>query len=160
MAFLALAAMLGLFQVHTTTDARTIQLGRWSLELAADRFTGTIACRLRVSKAVFDEKAATFEFGHSVDTSDAFYRIEDGPVLAWRSLIPSLVAQGVKVQNDDLANPSGGRVPIPLKLLSDARSVEIRPDVHHRPKLFKLNGLQSAIERANERGCHFWAEGR
>jgi hypothetical protein len=101
-----------------------------------------------------------FSLGNQVDTAEALYKIDDGPVKSWRALAPRLVAVGVKIQDDSLANPSQGRVILQLADVIAAREVDIRPAGQKSPRRFRLVDLAAAIDLATQRGCHLASERR
>ena len=138
------------------TDVRpasAARFGGWILKVARDPFTGARTCTLRAHRMAFDKGAVGFGFSPRLDTFEAVYRVDSGPPHAWRANVMTLAAHGVVFQTDDLPNPSGGLVILPISALRDAREVWIRPSPRSRPTAFRLQHLASALEVAQRRGC-------
>jgi hypothetical protein len=151
---LAIVALMLPWHASTVKESDT-QFGQWQLERVIDTFAHAQTCRLVHAHVVVTTAAARLELGKSVDTADALYRIDGGPLLAARLDIPRLVAAGVKVQDDSVPNPSGGAVIVPISRLKDASRVDVRPNAKSPIYNFTLRGLASALQRANDRGCGF-----
>ena len=129
------------------------QIVPWRLEVKHDPFTGAISCSLRAPRMSFDHGALTFQFSRSTDTFDAIYRIDAGQPFSWRISAMSLAAHGVQIQNDDPANPSGGRVIIPYNALIGGQTVWIRPGPKAAAWPFKIEGLTAELMAAKSQGC-------
>lgn len=132
----------------------------WRYDAVKDSFAGGASCKLRRGEIEISHGFATFNLGKEVDTADALYRIDEGPVKPWRALIPRLVAAGLKVQDDSLANPSGGQLILPLADIVAAREVDIRPASQRNPRRFRLIALAPAIDLAALRGCQVETKSR
>jgi hypothetical protein len=125
----------------------------WRYDLVNDRFAGGESCKLSRGGIDISRGFATFNLGKDVDTADALYRVDNGPVKPWRTLAPRLVAAGVKIQDDSVANPSRGQVILPLADIIAGREVDIRPAGRKNPRRFKLVALAPAVDLAALRGC-------
>lgn len=129
------------------------RLDQWTYELHHDAFTGKLTCNLESRNISILHGAAVFRFGNGVDTSDAVFRVDDGPAESARALALDLLHRGVSVQDEALANPSRGLVMIPVERLEQAREVTIRPSVGARPRKFLVVGLKAALAAAQSSGC-------
>lgn len=94
-----------------TVAVKTGEVKHWRYERVSDQFAGTERCRLSRGSVEVDGRVVRLRLGAGVDTADAEYRIDDGPVRTWRYDIPSLVAAGVAVRSDNLANPAAASSP-------------------------------------------------
>jgi hypothetical protein len=150
---LLLALSIWPFASHPViTEARGVAK-HWSFDLVKDRFSGGTSCHLNRGAVEVSKGFVAFKLGKAVDTADALYKIDDQPARRWRQVIPVLVAHGLTVQDDSLANPSGGVVTLPLADVMNAHEVEIRPAGDRKPRSFPIYALSIAVERAAERGC-------
>jgi hypothetical protein len=128
--------------------------GRWHVQTRRDAFSGHLECRAFAGGARYERRAVVFHLPSSLDTSDAAYRIDWGPVFWSRDDAPALAHLGFALHNDDdLRNPSGGLVRVPVGRLLAARLVSIEVKRGRDPFLFKINGLAAALEAARKAGC-------
>lgn len=132
----------------------------WHYDHVKDRFAGGESCTLRRGDIEISRGFATFSLGRDVDTADAQYRVDNGPVKPWRTLAPRLVAAGVKIQDDSLTNPSRGQVILPLDDIIAGREVDIRPAGRGNPRRFKLISMAPAVDLAALRGCQVETKSR
>jgi hypothetical protein len=139
---------------HTLSSAR-YRLRGWTINVTYDRFTHETQCTLAKNRMSVDGSTLIFQFKASLDTADAWYRLGSAPPQPWRALIPDLMASGIKVRSDDLLNPSQGRIPIPLGMLSREPLVQIQSGPRNAPASFSIAGLFDAIAAANAQGCRF-----
>lgn len=137
------------------THSEKIADGAWTLILSRNRFTGATTCMLKGRRMEVRGPALVLQFPKSVDTSDAWIRIGAEDAWPWRRLIPDLHQMGVRLREDDLENPSQGRVAIPIRLLVDATTLVVAPSERSQTRRFTVSGLSDALERANGRGCAF-----
>jgi hypothetical protein len=91
--------------------------------------------------------------GRGVDTSDAWYKLDDQPARPWRDLRAELVAAGSLAEAERLDNPSGGWVLIPLQEARGAARASILLKRGAHPKIFKLNGFWPLLVNTDEMGC-------
>jgi hypothetical protein len=129
-------------------------LGPWSLTLATDRFSGLRTCKLSRKGVDYERSALVFHLPRKIDTADAIYRIDNGAPFAAAKDLPELARQGFALENDDLANPSGGLVRIPTDRLGLARTVSIETRPRVRLFSFRIDGFASALATAREAGCY------
>ena len=141
------------FMRHENAPDRRDRIGQWALDVKRDSFTGTVSCSLKAPRMSFDRAAVTFQFSPRTETFDAVYRVDAGPALSWRISAMALAAHGVRLQNDDALNPSGGRVILPYSAVVGAKTVWIRPGPKARPRPFTIEGLSTAVAAARQAGC-------
>jgi hypothetical protein len=132
---------------------RRHKIGRWTLEVTHDPFTGVIGCRLLAHGMTLEAGVMRFDFGANVRTFEAVYRIDGGPATAWRANAMELAAAGAPLESESLDNPSGGRVLTPLKALIGARAIAIRPSPASEARTYQLVGLGQALHAAAGAGC-------
>lgn len=125
----------------------------WRLEVAQDRFDGRTRCELRRGAVSVRHGVASFTFGRATPTAAAEFRIDAGPPQKAADVAEEAAGLGAAIAGDDLRNPSGGRVAIPLRLLTQARQVSIRPHPRSAHRDFDLGGLDTALARGQVQGC-------
>lgn len=130
-----------------------LQAGRWTIEIDDDRFAGAIRCVVRGPGIAVGPVAAVFALPRSTPSFDAIYRIDQGPPVVWRTVAIDLAAHGVRIEHDDLKNPSAGQVPVPLAAVANAQSIAIRADPAAPAYVFALDGLSTALAAAARAGC-------
>lgn len=128
--------------------------GLWRLDVAQDRFSGAIACRLRAHRGrqIYRAGAVGFEVG-APSQIGAAYRIDGGAPVAARNAVPRLIALQAPLDRGGMDNPAGGYVWIPFEALRSANSVAIEPRPGARPRVVRLAGLAALHDRAVARGC-------
>jgi hypothetical protein len=136
-------------QPHT----RTSRVGAWKLDVTYDPFTGLTGCRLRGSGITYDGRAVTFQLPRRINTFEAQYRVDYGPVISWRSNAVTLARSGAALQDGPLSNPSAGRVLTPLSTIITARMISIQAAPGAPERLFRLNDLRSALDVAKASKC-------
>jgi hypothetical protein len=151
-------ALLGLFHNGDATEHRDVRVQHahvagWRLEVRGDRFTGQTTCALRRDDIVYDHGVVTFALGHRVDTANATYRLDDGPVRRAGDVAVEAAGLGARFDSQNLDNPSNGEVRIPAKDLGDARKIYIRANTKMTHRIFDLAGLPRALEAAKARNC-------
>jgi hypothetical protein len=129
------------------------RFGGWALLVRRDDFTGQVSCELRDHRMFRLKSAMVFQFPRTIDTFDASYRVDGAPAISWRVNAMSLASGGVQFSDSSLANPSGGRVMIPLEALAGAHMVLIRPTATARPTSFYLRDLPAALAAMRTAGC-------
>ncbi len=137
----------------TTVTSRHERVGQWLLTVTRDPFAQTTVCDLRGRSMLLARGAMTFYFGGKTETLDALYKVDDGRAVSWRVNAVALAASGALTQSEDLANPSGGRVAVPVKTLAGARYISIRPSLHVRARVYSVADLPAALARADADGC-------
>jgi hypothetical protein len=128
--------------------------GDWRLDVARDRFSGAVACRLRAhgGRQIYRAGAVGFAVG-APDQTGAAYRIDGGEPVAARDDLAQLIAQRVPLERGGMDDPSGGYVWIPFSRLGQASQVAIEPRPGARPKVVRLAGLVALHDLALQRGC-------
>ncbi len=123
------------------------------LHVKYDSYTGLRSCKLSGRHMDYSPGVITFEYSPRTDTSVATYRIDYGVVKTWSSARIDLIKLGQPLQVDSADNPSGGRVPLPLSYLDDAKTVLIRTSARGHPRLFDFSGFPAAMAEAQKDGC-------
>ena len=128
--------------------------GAWRLEVARDRFSGAIACRLQAHRGrqIYRMGAVGFAVG-ARNQAEAAYRIDFGDPVPARNDVPRLIALQVPFERGGMDNPAGGYVWIPFDRLRAANSVAIEPRPGARPRQVRLDGLTALHDRAVAQGC-------
>jgi hypothetical protein len=157
---LAAAGLVAVLWPFPPAQVRTSHyvLPTWGFSQSRDRFTGETRCRLyqgaaSSAKVTYADHALTFHFARRINTLDADFRIDGGPVHRWQDEFPALVRVGAPLQNTSMTNPTGGLVTLPVDELKGAHTVAIRSTPKSRPELFTIDGFADAISAAEARGC-------
>ena len=125
----------------------------WTYEVRDDRFANLKSCTLYRRSVTYANGTLTFHLPRDTDTSQAVYRIDDSAIQPWRVAAMELASDGISLQHDDLRNPSGGLVPIPVRRLTNAHLVIIRPNEKAKPVKFRVEGFSTAMAAATAAGC-------
>ena len=128
------------------------RIGGWTLHIRSDRFSGGRTCRLSRDHVEYQRGALVFRVSRRSSTLTAVYRIDGGAARAASADALELARMGFAIYQDDLADPSGGVVRIPIGRLRDAKSVAI--EVRREPVTFKVAGLDAALAAAGKAGCN------
>jgi hypothetical protein len=132
---------------------RTLRVGEWKAEINTDRFTGEISCALTGRRMSFHRDTLVFRLGRDVDSSQAFFRIDNGPVRSVSEPRLQNETHGFFVDSGPIDNPSGGKVALPLSAVQGAKQVDIRASTRHPPRVFDVSGLADALAAAKAAGC-------
>lgn len=127
--------------------------GGWRLSRTDDAFTGVSGCRLERRDVRLSSGVVTFSFGGRIDTANALYRLDGGPVRPAGELGPEVAGHGVSYMSGDTWNPSHGRVRVPWTTLAGARRIDIRANARRQPRAFALDSLDAAVAAARQGGC-------
>jgi hypothetical protein len=155
----ALALLSGLFHPGGSPASRPdlqvqhYRVTGWRLEVRRDRFTDVAACTIQRSDITYDRGLLTFRFGHRIDTANALFRVDDGPVRTAGSVAVKAAGMGARFNGPNLANPSDGEVHIPADDVAQAARISIKPNSKMTHRTFDLTGLSNAIETAKAKGC-------
>ncbi|HWE98529.1 MAG TPA: hypothetical protein VG248_01925 [Caulobacteraceae bacterium] len=133
-------------------DSR-FRVGRWLLHVRRERFTGAETCSVEARREHIERQALVLQFPRAVDTANASYRIDGAAALNVADDRPGLAIQGFQVWKDDLANPSGAVVRVPLSRLSGAQAVRVEPRRNGHVWAFRVEGLSAALAAAKREGC-------
>jgi hypothetical protein len=137
---------------------RVIREPTWYVSVRRDRFTGGLECRLFQGQrkhplVAYARKSLSFRFATHLNTLEAAYRVDAGPVVSWNAIYPALISQGVTLPAVSMDNPTDGQVILPMSVLAGGHAVTIRPTSRSRPQAFYLDGLGDALANATARGC-------
>ena len=143
-----------LFPRHPVIASERLREGDWQLDIARNRFSQQVVCRLRTSngRAVYRSGAVGFKFERTWSVADAIYRIDNGPPRASRDDLPLLLALGTPVDRGGMTNAYQGTVWIPAGLVAQADSV-IQPRRDRIARRFRYHGFKRLRDLAAERGC-------
>jgi hypothetical protein len=152
----ALAALLALPFTggHPADEQRQHHhMGAWSLSVTHDRFAGQVKCKVAAHAMDFERQALVIRLPAKTDTSEAVYRVDGGPARPVRGDQMELADLGFALHQGDLANPSGGLVRVPARLLADAHQVSVQARPGAKVFNFRITGLDAALETARLAGC-------
>ena len=150
---LALITLLQLFPHYREAHPRHWHIQHWAIEVDTHRFTGAKSCRLERERVSYRREALVFRFAEHIDTSGATYRIDAGTPQSAKADLVTLAKLGFALYSNDLDNPTGGIVRIPIARLESARSVWIQPRTDHYPVEFPIAGLAAALDSERAAGC-------
>lgn len=125
----------------------------WKLEVSQDQFAGRTVCTLSHGPITVRHGVAEFRFSGSTNTANAEVRIDGGAAAPAGSMAVEAAGLGARFGGQNLKNPSDGRVEVPLRLVANAATVSIRPDMRSSRRDYSLKGLSQALAAAEERGC-------
>jgi hypothetical protein len=128
-------------------------IGAWRLVVETDRFTGRLTCQLQRGGIAYERQALVFHLSSRVDTTNAAYRIDGGPTVWSRTDAMELAGLGFALYNDDLANPSGGLVRVPMRRVMGAHAISIQPKANASAIKFNIQGFDLAMKAADKAGC-------
>ena len=129
------------------------RFGDWTLSVRTDSFSTGHVCKLTRPHAEYQRQAVVFHLSPSTDTSAAVYRIVGGVPMTVQADQSELARLGFNLHDDNLDNPSGGLVRIPISRLVAAGDVRIETAAFSRSIKFNLGGLKPALEAAKAAGC-------
>jgi len=125
----------------------------WTLVVEKDRFSGDVQCRGLGRGMTYKDGVLTFHMGRSVNTAQAEFRLDQGPAKAAGDFAVEAAGRGAAFRTDNLLNPSGGLVHLPIETVRPATTVSIRADRDRRARTYRLRGLERTLEAAKAQGC-------
>lgn len=134
-------------------DVSTVHKAGWTVNIRRDNFTKTTTCTLKTRSVEFHSGVVVFRMGASVNTDDAWFRIDDGPARSVADLVRQDQDLGYFSGQGPIDNPSGGEVGLPRASLDGAKHVTIRATPRSAPRLFDLTALPDLLAAAKARGC-------
>ena len=134
-------------------DVSSVRKADWTLNIRRDNFTKTTTCSLKTRSVEFHNGVVIFRLGVSVDTDDAWFRIDDGPARGVSETVRQDQQLGYFSGHGPIDNPSGGEVALPRSYLDGAKRVTIRATPRSTPRLFDLTALPDALAAAKAGGC-------
>jgi hypothetical protein len=151
---LALTSVLHPFQHHRpqVTQHRYVT-GGWLLTVGADRFTDALTCSLKTRTMHYRNRTLIFRLRHGIDTTHAFYKIDDGPAAPVSKAFHDVETHGFFPRRGWVDDPAGGEVALPVSYLRDADRVWIRASTTMTPAVFRVNRLDDALDEARAQGC-------
>ena len=134
-------------------DTWAVRKADWTVNIRRDNFTKTVSCSLKSRTVDFHNGFVVFRLGASVDTDNAFFRIDGGPARSIDEAVRQDQQLGYFSGRGPIDNPSGGEVALPRSYLDGARQVIIRATPRSKPRLFDLTRLPDALAAAKAGGC-------
>lgn len=140
---------------HPPVARNHATVGDWRLDIARNRFSQDMTCRLRArhKRAFYQAGAVAFRFDDDWDVAAAVYRIDGKEPRRWREDLPELVRIGAPIDRGGVENAMRGLVWIPLRRLTEANSIAIQPRTDRVATTFHFRGLKGLYETAIARGC-------
>jgi hypothetical protein len=160
LATLALSLLASIWPFHGKPQVTTQRYAEplWKVAISRDRFTKGASCVVYQGTRSHPLVSATrtavrFHFPRRDDVSQAWYAFDGGPAKPWKLDAPTLVTLGVSLDGQDIRNPSGGVLVLPIAEVKGAHIVSIRLDDKHGPHRFGLDGMNDALASAEAQGC-------
>lgn len=125
----------------------------WTLIIERDRFNGGVRCHAFTRDITYESGVLTVHFGSRTNTALAEYRLGAGAVRPAADHVLEAAGLGASFRTRDLANPSGGRVHLPIDVVGDAQSLDVRPNPDRQARQFSLVGLDAVRAEAQAQGC-------
>jgi hypothetical protein len=135
------------------TEKRYRPVRGWTLVVEKDRFSGEVQCRGLGRGMSYKNGVLTFHMGINVNTALAEVRLDQGPAKAAGEFAIAAAGRGAAFRTDNMLNPSGGLVHLPVEVVRPAATVSIRADRDRRAKTYRLRGLEQTLEAAKTQGC-------
>jgi hypothetical protein len=130
----------------------------WKVAISRDRFTKGANCTVYQGTLGHPLVSATktavrFHFAKRLDVSEAWYALDGAQPKAWRLDAPTLVSLGVSLDGQDIRNPTGGVLVLPIEEVRGVHVIAIRLNTKAGPHLFGLDGMTDALSSAEAQGC-------
>jgi hypothetical protein len=125
----------------------------WTLTVRRDRFTDEKSCIVRSRGVRYRDGVLTFQFGPSVDTANAVYRLDNGAARSVGAVAVESAGRGASFLTSNTSNPSAGLVRLPVSEVQGHQGVAIRPSAKARVRNFSLVGFDVALTAAGAKGC-------
>jgi hypothetical protein len=143
---------------ESQTVTERYQTPAWHIDATRDKFTHGLKCRLYqggrgLPVVAYARGALAFQFSRGLNTTNADFQIDNGPVLPWTSVYPQLVGTGAPLTGKSLDNPTQGKVLLPVERLTGGHLVTIRAVPDHKPRRFSIDGFSDALASARSQGC-------
>lgn len=138
---------------HAQIVTRSLKVGDWTAKVRSDQFTGETSCSLVGRRISFHRDTLVFHLGRDIDTSQSFFRVDDGPVRSVREPRLENETHGFFLNSGPIANPSGGEVALPVSITQGAKKVFVRPSPRYQPRAFDLGRFDEALAAAKAAGC-------
>jgi len=142
------ALALNLFAQNDVTIT-SYDVRHWRIEVVHDGFLGATTCHVTKQGMAVDRNALVLRLGSRVDTSHAYFRIDDGvPVAAYSATSPWSSASA------NLGNPSDGAIEVPLSLLQGPnKKIAVRADRRAPVRNFDISDIYEALAMAKKLSC-------
>ena len=130
------------------------KVGDWRLKVRQDRFSGELSCEVRGDSARVRRHMVIFNLGAAYNTTDADFRVNDGPAFKVRDIRMDNLRDGFSGRAGPIENPSNGQVGLPITLVAGSDHVLIRPQ-RGKPayRRFETSGLTEILAKAQAAGC-------
>lgn len=137
----------------THRDNQTQHIAGWTLKVRVDNFSGGRICSLKNGKITYQRQAIVLHLPDTIDTTQAIYRVDNGPVQLSRDDDVSIAHLGFAIDQPVLDNPSGGLVRIPASKVLGAALLQIELSAFGHPRRYNISGLGAALTAAATNGC-------
>jgi hypothetical protein len=144
----AAALLITLTAAHGPVTVLKQRVANWTLVVTRDAFRNQAQCTLSRGHVFYQRSALVFQLSRHVDTFDAVYRVDARDPVSVRDDTSELAELGFALHQNDLDNPSGGLVRIPLGRLENASHVDIQASPGKRPIRLAIDGLAAALTAA------------
>jgi hypothetical protein len=146
-AYFALSLLAG----QTTTVHRHV--GGWTIKATTDRFTKAVTCSMTKGRVAFRQDVLIFHLSRLTDTSDAYFRVDAGPVRSVREATYDDQRRGYYRDGGSLANPSAGEVALPSFYVTGAKWVYVRETPRNELSWFDVSRFAEALALARTMKC-------
>jgi hypothetical protein len=140
--------------VHVPFTTPVQAVGDWRLKVRQDKFNGEVSCEVKSDFARVRRHTVIFSLGNAKNTSDADFRINDGPAFKVRDIRMDNLRDGFSGRAGPIENPTNGQVGLPITLVAGSDRVLIRPQRGQKAyRQFETAGLTEILAKAQAAGC-------
>jgi hypothetical protein len=136
-------------QTHTVYR----HVGGWTVKATTDRFTKAVTCSIRKGRVAFRNDVLIFHLGEYADTSEAVFRVDDGPARSVHDATYDDQRRGYYRRGGPLENPSAGEVALPSFYVTGAKWVYIRETPRNDLSWFNVSHFAEALALARSENC-------
>ena len=143
---------LNLFGAGQTSTVHR-HVGGWIVKVTTDRFTKAETCQLAKGHVEFRKDVLIFHLSRLDDTSNAYFRVDDGPARSVREATYEDQRRGYYRSGGPVENPSSGLVALPSFYVTGAKWVYIRATPRNDLSWFSVSRFADALARARSMNC-------
>jgi hypothetical protein len=136
---------------QTSTVHRHV--GGWTVAATSDRFTKAVSCAVSKGHVEFRNDVLIFHLSRLDDTTNAFFRVDDGPARSVREATYDDQRRGYYRNGGPLENPSAGVVALPSFYVAGAKWVYIRATPRNDLSWFNVSRFADALALARTLQC-------
>lgn len=136
---------------QTSTIHRYV--GGWTVKATSDRFTKIVTCSIAKGHVEFRKDVLIFHLSRLDDTTNAFFRVDDGPPRSVREATYDDQRRGYYRSGGPLENPSAGLVALPSFYVTGAKWVYIRATPRNDLSWFNVSRFADALALARAMKC-------